>query len=221
MVFTVICPFCRSHVRVPENSRTNIFRHGIFYSTTLQSDANLEGIAGREIYATISEDNKSYAFFDSDNNVLNDAHRNNLLANHSQLDIGLINLEGCGKKFCIKIDDNGNKVAAVPEQSINVKRVRVQKIIPNGYYEGKTMIFEYNDREVSVIIPKNGAPGDLLILDIILKDNDLSLLDVKVSRRSIRSNLRRGNTSGGGYSSFSSDGTVGGGHTGWSNSGGN
>ena len=193
MVFTVICPYCNSHVRVPENSRTNVFRHGVFYSTTLQADANLEGIAGREIHATISDDNMSYAFFDSNNNILNDAHNNNLLANYSQHDINLINLEGCGKKFCIRIDDNGNKVAGIPETAQNVKRVRVQKIIPGGYFEGKTIMFEYNDREVPIVIPKDGAPGDLLLLDIILSNNDFSLMDVRVSRRSIRSNLNRGN----------------------------
>ena len=103
MVFMVICPYCKSHVKVPENSTSNVFRHGIFYSTTLQADANLEGITGREIYATISDDNKSYAFFDSDNNMLNDIHHNDLLSSSSSLDLNLIKLEGCGKKFCIKM----------------------------------------------------------------------------------------------------------------------
>jgi len=191
MVFMVICPYCKSHVKVPENSTSNVFRHGIFYSTTLQADANLEGITGREIYATISDDNKSYAFFDSDNNMLNDIHHNDLLSSSSSLDLNLIKLEGCGKKFCIKIDDNGNKIAEIQHSSENVKKVRVHKIIPDGYYEGKSIMFQYNDREVPVIIPRDGAPGDLLVLDILLNKKDFSLLNVAISRRSIRSNLKR------------------------------
>ena len=53
----------------------------------------------------------------------------------------------------------------------------MQKIIPNGYFEGKTIMFEYNDREVPIVIPKDGAPGDLLLLDIILSNNDFSLIN--------------------------------------------
>ena len=113
MVYTIICPHCKAHVRIPENSTSNIFRHGVFYSETLQGDTTTNGINGREVYATISKDNSSYLFFDSNNNVLNDNYNHDLLANTSNMDISLINLAGCGKEFCVKIDNHGQKVAGV------------------------------------------------------------------------------------------------------------
>ena len=44
MVYTIICPHCKAHVRIPENSSSNIFRHGVLKINNQQIDPHLNKI---------------------------------------------------------------------------------------------------------------------------------------------------------------------------------
>ena len=61
---------------------------------------------------------------------------------------------------------------------------------------------------MSVIIPRDGAPGDFLLIDLLVSSSNLSLFDVSVSRTSSRNNLTRAVTFGSSYANFSSDDAI-------------
>lgn len=184
MVFTIICPHCSAHVKIPENACTNTFRHGItnLHTTSGHTDNNAV-VTGNNIHATICSNNCCYAFYDN-NGKESYVGDNSLLQNVMVTDLQYMTLECCGEEFEINYNNSGTMEGNIHQGHSSIRNITVKKIVPRNYFEGKSISYEYSNREYPLILPKNCAPGDILLLDISLDALNNTIVNINVSRKS-------------------------------------